>query len=150
MPLTVVTVDAPSRSTRARAWGAASCAPPPSTTSGRRAPRKSSAAAAMASAAGPGRATGATLCLRYVIGGRGDDVQRQFDVHRPRPGAVNTAKARASTSGNSSGRSRVWLNAVRPAIRLRWEGNSCSRPSPSPSSWLLLTLEITSSGTESA
>jgi len=62
----------------------------------------------------------------------------------------NTAKARASTEGSSAARSTEWLNTETPRTTARWSGSSCSRPSPSPSSWVLLTLEITSIGIESA
>ena len=117
---------------------------------GRRAPRSSSAALAIAAGSGPGR-----LPRRWAVRDRpsaGAVITSSGSSICTGPGRApsKTAKARAITDGSSAGRSSLWLNTETPATSADWSGSSWSRPSPRPSSWLLLTLEITSIGTESA
>ncbi len=61
-----------------------------------------------------------------------------------------SAKARATTFANSSGRVTVWLKPATCRISWRWSCSSWSQPSPEPICPRALTEEITSIGTEAA
>ena len=107
LPLMVVTAIAPSDSVMAVASAAASAAPPPKINNGFLAFFNNVAAAAIASGAAAGRelftATGTFKCSAdAVITSNGNSMC----TGRGRA-ELNTAKARASTSGSSSGRINV-------------------------------------------
>ncbi|MNF98094.1 hypothetical protein D3C84_809420 [compost metagenome] len=152
MPLALMVraTGASSNSASAVSSAAASMAPPPARISGRLALASNSVMRDTALGEAPARSM---LTGRLLSSSSASSTNTSNGISmctgRGRP-AWNSAKARASTTGNSDADIRVWENAATPAHSAPWFGSSCSLPRPPPN-WLRdCTLEITSIGIESA
>ncbi len=138
---------APRRSASAAAGAAAATAPPPSSITGLRAPASSRAATAMVFLAGSGGAGRAAGCQSPAVCVARTSVGIAMWTGRGRCDA-KTAKARAISSGTSSGRRAVAEKAVIGRVTAARSVTSCSSPQPLPRLALPASDESSRSGTE--